>query len=115
MNPADVYTQLQAHALAKPGATEDYPWDDVAWKVKGKMFGVTSKDSNVVSVKSTLEKQASLVMHPSIEISKYVGRFGWVTITIEDKDTLDLAKDLMDESYEMIAAKGSKGKAVRKE
>ena len=105
MDPAAVHRELREHALAKEGAVEDHPWGDVAWKVKGKMFAVSSENSAKVSVKSTLEKQAALVTHPHIEASHYVGRYGWVTIDCQDRDTLDLAKELMDESYAAIAAK----------
>jgi hypothetical protein len=37
-----------------------------------------------------------------------VGRYGWVTIDIVDESVLELAKELIDESYEMI--KGGKKK-----
>ena len=84
---------------------EDYPWGDVAWKVAGKMFACTGRDSNVVTVKSTVEKQSALVQHPAIRIASYVGRYGWVTVTIGDEETLDIALDLVDESYEAIKSK----------
>jgi predicted DNA-binding protein (MmcQ/YjbR family) len=57
-----------------------------------------------VSLRSTLEKQAALIMHPHIEIAAYVGRYGWVTVTLADEDTMQLALELIDESYDLVVA-----------
>jgi len=95
---------IRNHCLAKPGAIEDEPWPgDTAWKVKGKIFAMGGKKA--VTVKSTPEKQSALVLLPAISKAAYVGRFGWVTIELQDKETLDLALDLIDESYAMVAGK----------
>ena len=101
---------MQKHALSKLGAVEEYPWGDVAWKVRGKLFAVTGKDAAGVTVKPT-EDQAVLVQHPAIKIAPYVGRFGWVAIEIGDAETLALVCQLIDESYAALA--GSAGKPRR--
>jgi predicted DNA-binding protein (MmcQ/YjbR family) len=96
--------------LAKAGAVEEEPWpDDKAWKVGGKIFCIGG--GNGVSVKSTLEKQAALILHPAIKKAPYVGRFGWVMIEIKDKDTLGIALDLIDESYDLVTKKKAKSPA----
>src|ERR1044072_8136392 len=96
--------RIKEHCLAKPGAYEDNPWGKTVFKVspKGKIFCFGGCGEPVVGVKSTLEKQAALIQHPNIEVSAYVGRHGWVTVRILDEETLELALDLIDESYEMI-------------
>ena len=103
LSPKQVFAQIQAHCLSKPGAVEDYPWGDVVWKIGGKLFAGSSQDSAAVTVKASLEDQAVLVQHPAISIAKYVGRFGWVTIEIGDRDTLDLARKLIDDSFASLA------------
>ncbi|MEZ0324889.1 MAG: MmcQ/YjbR family DNA-binding protein [Fimbriimonas sp.] len=100
----DVVEELRTHCMAKEDSAEDYPWGDVAWKVKGKMFACSSPESSRVSVKSTLEKQAALIQHPNIEPSAYVGRYGWVTVDVVDKSVLELARELIDESYAIVRA-----------
>lgn len=100
----DVFETVRAHCLAKPGAVQDEPWPgDHAWKVGGKIFAMGGEGK--VSVKSTPDKQSVLIQHPHISVASYVGRFGWVTIEIEDAETLALTLDLVDESYDMVAAK----------
>ena len=103
MKKDDVYARIRKHCLAKDGAAEEYPWGDVVWKVRKKIFAGSSDGSNRVTVKATLEEQARLIEHPEIEVAKYVGRFGWVSITIKSKKTLQLALELIDASYESIA------------
>lgn len=96
--------KIRKHCLSKPNAIEDEPWPgDTAWKVNGKIFAMGGRTA--VTVKSTLEKQAALIMHPNISKAAYVGRFGWVTIDLKDKETLDLAIDLIDESYNAVRPK----------
>lgn len=88
-----------------PGVTEEYPWGHPVWKINGKMFAASASDGSNVSVKATLEQQAALIQHPAIRVADYVGRYGWVTVSITNEETLDLALDLIEESFEMIAPK----------
>ena len=103
-----VFKNIQKYCLDKPGATEDYPWGEVVWKVKGKVFTFGGENSAHFTIKSTLDKQAALVMHPQIAVAPYVGRFGWVIIEVIDDETLQLTRDLIDDSYESIVGKKRK-------
>jgi predicted DNA-binding protein (MmcQ/YjbR family) len=103
LTPQAIFAEMKLHCLSKEGVTEEYPWDDIAWKVKGKGFVFTGEGSAHYTVKSTLDKQAALTMHPQITVAAYVGRYGWVSIDVVDEDTLALAKDLTDESYDLVA------------
>lgn len=109
-----IFAALQKHALSKPGAVEEYPWADVAWKVRGKLFAVTGRDATGVTVKASPEDQAVLVQHPAIRVAPYVGRFGWVAIEIGDAETLALARQLIDESYAALAGSASGPRRARK-
>lgn len=101
----DFFEAVRKHCLSKPHAVQDEPWPgDIAWKVGGKIFAMWGSNGSAC-VKSTLDKQAALIQHPHISVASYVGRFGWVTIELPDKDMLDLTLDLIDESYGLIAAK----------
>ena len=108
MKADEAYARIREYCLAKPGAVEEYPWGDVVWKVRGKIFAGSADSSNRVTVKSAPEEQARLVEHPSIEVAKYVGRFGWVTVTAGSRKTLDLALELIDESYAALAPKSKR-------
>jgi predicted DNA-binding protein (MmcQ/YjbR family) len=112
LNTLDALGSIRKHCLAKTGALEDYPWGDVVWKVGGRLFAIWGGET--VCVKSTLDKQASLVMHPAIKVASYVGRYGWVAVAVSNDETLDLAIDLIDESYEMVASKPRRTSAAAK-
>jgi predicted DNA-binding protein (MmcQ/YjbR family) len=103
----DAFDKIQAHCLAKPGAVQDEPWPgDTAFKVKGKIFAMGGHEA--VTVKNTVERQEMLVMHPHVRKAAYVGRFGWVTVDLVNSEALELAMDLIDESYESVVAKKRK-------
>ncbi len=103
MKPDEAYARVRKHCLAKKGVVEEYPWGDVAWKVRKKLFAVSSDGSHRVTVKSTLEEQSRLIEHPAIEIASYVGRYGWVTIAVTSRQTCRLALELIGSSYERVA------------
>src|SRR5580692_10208737 len=107
MEAVEVCAKIIAYCKSKPDAYEDHPWGDTVFKVgaKGKIFCGCGTETPLISVKSTLEKQAALVQHPNIEVAAYVGRYGWVTVHIRDEQTLALAYELIDESYESVAPK----------
>lgn len=107
------FAVLREHALAKPGAVEEYPWGHVVWKVRGKLFAIASEGGCGVTLKSTLEKQAMLVQHPKISIASHVGRFGWVYVEASDEDTLALALDLMEESYQAVLPRRKRPQPTR--
>lgn len=97
--------RLRSRCLEKPKAFEDHPWGDTVFKFgpKGKIFCSVGSESPVVTVKASLDEQSALVQHPNIDVAAYVGRHGWVTIWVRDDDTLDIALDWIDRSYNSIA------------
>jgi predicted DNA-binding protein (MmcQ/YjbR family) len=102
---AEVFARMRAHCMAKEGAVEEYPWGHVVWKVGGKLFAIGSQGENAFTVKSTLEQQEALIQHPSICKASHVGRYGWVTITVDDEATMEIALELADESYDSVRPK----------
>jgi predicted DNA-binding protein (MmcQ/YjbR family) len=88
----------------QPDVEEVYQWDCFVFKVKGKVFAICSSDSPLaISLKPRRENLDAYLYHPDIDIARYVGRYGWVTITVSGKDTAHLALDLVQESYGVIS------------
>jgi predicted DNA-binding protein (MmcQ/YjbR family) len=98
-----VFRELFEYSAAKPDAKLDHPWGDTVFKVGGKIFVYLGR--NAVGVKPYPEELELLLGRPDVSPSPYIGRFGWITLRIEDDDTLALAKSLIDDTYEQIAAK----------
>ena len=102
------YRALWEHAKAKPGATEDHPWGDTVFKIKGKGFAFMGPhgSSGGVTVKPPADEREGLLELPYISKAKYIGRYGWVSVRVEDDESLRLALELIDDTYEQIASRG---------
>ena len=75
--------ELREHALAFPEATEDSPWGERAFKVRGKAFVfLGGKEKMSFSVKLPRTGLQALAL-PFAEPTHYgLGKHGWVTITL---------------------------------
>ena len=108
------FEQLKQYCADKPEAVEDHPWGETVFKVKGKVFtflGMPDSESTRITVKARAEDRDGLLALPFISVAPYVGRYGWVKVEIADEAALEMAIDLIDLSYEQIAAKGRRSKA----
>ncbi len=106
---------VRAYCLDLPDAWEDYPWGDIVFKVGTKVFAGVSHDAPLtVTVKATPEDAEELLEYPHISTAPYVGRYGWVSVIIEDEAILDQALALIEMSYELVR-KGSRARRGRKE
>ncbi len=99
------FDAIRAHCRAKRGAVEQYPWESVVWKVDGHIFAIGALGENAFTVKSTPADQSVVTQIPGVEAAAYVGRFGWVTVTVTDTRSLDLARLLVDLSYDLVAGR----------
>jgi predicted DNA-binding protein (MmcQ/YjbR family) len=99
---------IRKYCLSFPQATENLQWgEDLCFKVAGKIFTVVSLRSvpQGLCFKCSPEKFAELCEQEGIGPAPYVGRYKWVLI-----ERLNLLHDselreLIRESYEMIASK----------
>ena len=65
------------------------------------MFGAMSIGESGVSLtlKLTPEEREVAMLLPFVARARYVGRYGWVTATVTDKESLDAALEWLRESY----------------
>lgn len=96
-------------ALAYPGTTEEHPWGETAFKVKGKAFIFMRCDEDGLSIGVKLpHSNAGALEYPFCEPTHYgLGKSGWVTATFNptDKVPMDLLKQWIDESFRAVAPK----------
>lgn len=99
-----------------PHATENLQWgDELCFKVGGKIFVMLSLSSVPprLTFKCTPEKFAELVEQEDILPARYVGRYKWVSCERLDVLPWSEMKELIQQSYEMVAAKsGIKSRKV---
>ena len=97
-------------ALSLPGAAEDFPWGERVVKAGGKVFVFLGADEHsgrrMVTVKLD-ESHGHAMSIDGVEPTGYgLGRAGWVNVPLRARGvTLDLLRDLVEESYRIVAPK----------
>jgi predicted DNA-binding protein (MmcQ/YjbR family) len=94
--------RVRALALSWPETYEDEPWGHPVFKVAdNRMFATMSEGDGVVrmSLKLTPEEREIALELPFVTKAAYVGRYGWVTVTVSDEETLEAALEWLRESY----------------
>jgi len=90
-------------ALSFPEAYEDRPWGDFpVFKVgANKVFGwaVVEDGAVHVTLKLTAEEREIAHLLPYVRTASYVGRYGWITATVSDEESLESALEWLRESY----------------
>jgi predicted DNA-binding protein (MmcQ/YjbR family) len=98
--------QIRKFCLSFPGATEKLQWDDaLCFKVSGKMFAVLGLDKVRFAFKCAPEKFTELIERENIDPSPYLGRYKWVILHRLDALPWNEMTDLINQSYDMVAAK----------
>jgi predicted DNA-binding protein (MmcQ/YjbR family) len=97
---------IREFCLAFPRTTENLQWgDDLCFKIGGKIFAIVSLDDPRLCFKCTPETFAELIEREDIRPAPYVGRYKWVMLDRLDAVAWDELRELIRQSYEMVAAK----------
>jgi len=98
---------LRDRAMTYPGATEEFPWDHRAIKVKGKIFLILDLTDGVLSATVKLpDSNAYALMQRYVERTGYgLGKSGWVTCRFRpgEEPPMDLLEEWIEESYRAVA------------
>lgn len=109
-NPESIRHFLRVLALSYPEVVEEFPWGDVAFKIRKKAFPFMASEPSAISFSVKLPHTGELVLDlPFIEPAGYgLGQHAWVTARIGPGEhvSLDMIASWIDESYRTIAPKG---------
>jgi len=109
---------IRKFCLSFSDATENMQWgEDLCFKVRGKIFAVVDLSKGnlaPIAFKCTPEKFEELLEVDGIAPAPYVGRYKWVLVTCADILRRQDLKDLIRQSYELVAAKAPKKAALKK-
>jgi predicted DNA-binding protein (MmcQ/YjbR family) len=104
---------IRAYCLSFPHATENMQWgDDLCFKIGGKIFTIVGLDNPRLCFKCTPETFAELIEREDIHPAPYVGRYKWVMLDRLDAVRWEELRELIRQSYEMVAAKAPKRKVA---
>lgn len=108
---------IRRYCLSFRQAKENLQWqDDLCFKVGGKIFALIDLHSVPphVCFKCTPDRFAELLERDGIVAAPYVGRYKWVLLKRLNVLPASELKDLIRQSYEMVAAKMKVGKAKKR-
>jgi predicted DNA-binding protein (MmcQ/YjbR family) len=98
------HSALRAHCASQPSAVEKYRWGEVLFRVRGRVFAFMNSPARpAVTVKIGRNEMSRLLATPAVTRARYVGRFGWITVSVDDDETLELAFELIERSYRTVA------------
>lgn len=103
---------IRKYCLSFPRAPENLQWEDqLCFKVGGKIFAMLDLESvpQRMCFKCAPERFAELCEYEGIVPAPYVGRCKWVLLQRLDVLQDDELEGLIQESYEMVAAKAGTG------
>lgn len=97
---------FREYCLAKPGVTEEFPFDitTLVFKVGGKMFALTDlEDEFAVTLKCDPEYSTVLQeLHPQITGAYHMNKKHWISVLEATSFDENLLKKLIDDSYGLV-------------
>lgn len=110
--PSSTATRLREHALSRPGAWPDEPWEgDQVAKVgpegAGKIFCFLGAGQIGVKCGATREEADEwLARYPDdASVMAYIGRSGWNTLRAGGAIAVDELLEAIDESYALVVSR----------
>ena len=109
------FRRIFDHSAAKPDAWKDHPWEGhTVFKIGEKLFVILPEPSGATfTLKAHPDELEALLTMPNVQRAPYIGRYGWVQLAIENEAQLEVALDLVDTSYELVAKKAGKRKPAK--
>ena len=99
---------FREYCLAKKGVTETQPFgpDNLVYKVMGKMFAICGIDNyEFINLKCDPERAIELrEQYDEIKPGYHMSKVHWNSVYVNGGLHLDLVKELIDHSYELIVA-----------
>lgn len=99
---------FRAYCLAKKGASEDFPFDEVTLclRVMGKIFAITGLDNEGFQVNLKCDPDYALELrerYAEIQPGWHMNKAHWNTVDFEGSLDTQLLRRLIDHSYELVA------------
>jgi len=109
---------LRDYMLGMPATADDFPFGPQAmvFRVAGKIFGIMAWEENPVTISLKCDPDRAVQLreqHLGITGAYHLNKTHWNGVRMDDSVSLELVKELMDHSYELIVA--SLKKKVREE
>ena len=113
------WEQLRAYCLSLPGATETFPFEPTVSVFKAanlKMFAITSQSSDPIDISVKCDPEigeALRASHRSIVPGYHLNKRHWITITLGGDVPDKRVRELVLDSYHLVAPKNAATRASR--
>jgi predicted DNA-binding protein (MmcQ/YjbR family) len=101
--------RLREAALGYPEATEEFPWGERTFKVRGKIFFFLNRVDGALKITAKLPQSGEMALVlPFCKPTGYgLGKAGWVSASFaRDADVPEpMVREWLDESYRAVAPK----------
>jgi predicted DNA-binding protein (MmcQ/YjbR family) len=109
---------LRAWCLEQPGAIEDFPFgpEHSVFKVGGKIFAISALEREPLEVSVKCEPELAVALrnsYPAIRPGYHLNKRHWNTVTLDGSLPDRIVRDLVEDSYDLIAS--ALPKRVRKQ
>jgi predicted DNA-binding protein (MmcQ/YjbR family) len=110
--------ELREYCLAKPGATESFPFgnETLVFKVGNKLFALTTLDANPPSVNLKCDPERAVELrdqYDAVRPGYHMNKTHWNTVILNGSVRESEVRDWIDHSYNLIV--NSLPKSVRQE
>ncbi len=101
------FETLKDYLLGKPGAGEDFPFDDVTlvFKVGGKMFALVILDEDPMRMNlkcDPVKAEFLRAQFPAVHPGYHMNKRHWNTVTLDGTLPDPLVLAMIDDSYELV-------------
>ena len=105
--------EFREYCLLKNDVTECFPFDNVTlvFKVKGKMFALTSTDDEEFSINLKCDPEIAIDLrehYPCVLPGYHMDKKHWNTVFVDGTVDDKLLKEWIDNSYELVLKKTKK-------
>jgi predicted DNA-binding protein (MmcQ/YjbR family) len=101
--------QIRLHALAKSGATEDFPFDEtvLALRVGGKIFLLVPIDARPPQFNAKCDPELAQELRATwacVQPGYHMSKKHWNTVTVDGTAPAALVRAWIDHSYDLVFA-----------
>lgn len=99
--------ELRSYCLSKKGTSEDFPFDawTLVFRVGSKIFAMTDIKAVPLRVNLKCDPQRAVELrerYSEVQPGYYMNKKHWNTIDLEKDLSVELIKELIDHSYELV-------------
>ena len=100
---------LRTHCLAKPGATEGFPFgpDVLVFKVAGKMFALVNLERLPITVALKCDPDRALLLrdrYTGVQPAYHMSKRHWNGVALRGDVPADVVREVVDHSYALVVA-----------